>query len=518
MRGSDSMRLLVLAAFTLLLPAPAFAGWYEASTDHFVVYANMDPELLRDYATRLERFDRAMRVVRDMPDRPIGKANRLTVYLVDNADIVAKAYGSTEVAGFYQPRAGETFAVSLIGERSRRGSYDRQLTVLFHEYTHHFLFASWPNAAYPLWFSEGYADFAATAQFASDGTLNFGVPDPYHLNNLEYLRSSTLSVPILVGTEDGKIASTATYELYARGWLLVHYLQFDPARKGQLTTYLKAINAGTAPAVAARVAFGDVRTLERELEKYRQRKTFARLALKPAALAIGPVQLRPLDRGEAATMLARIRVKSGRNRTLLETAERARSAAKGHPMSASAQVVLAEAEFDVGNFDAAEAAADLALAANPTSLEAMLYKGRAQMARATKTKSTDAAAWKEIRRWYSAANRIDPDDPRPLMLFYMSFDAASTTPTANAIKGLEYAFGLAPQDQNLRMLVARQLISDHKAADAINTLRPIAYNPHGGGLAKLVGEVITLLDKGDTNAALARWDGAPDPAKSKNDD
>ena len=54
------MRLL-LGLAALAVAAPAHADWYQASSKHFIIYADESPKLLEDFATRLERFDQAVR-------------------------------------------------------------------------------------------------------------------------------------------------------------------------------------------------------------------------------------------------------------------------------------------------------------------------------------------------------------------------------------------------------------------------------------------------------------------------
>ena len=123
----------------------------------------------------------------------------------------------------------------------------------------------------------------------------------------------------------------------------------------------------------------------------------------------------------------------------------ARKLAAPFPNDPGAQDALAEAEFDNGNDDLAEAAADRALAANPKDRVAMMYKGRSRMRRASKAKVTDPAVWKDARGWFIKANHVENDDAAPLMFFYLSFEAEGQKPTANAVKGLEYAFQMRPR-------------------------------------------------------------------------
>jgi tetratricopeptide (TPR) repeat protein len=171
-----------------------------------------------------------------------------------------------------------------------------------------------------------------------------------------------------------------------------------------------------------------------------------------------------------------------------------------------AQVTLAEAAFDAGAYAEAEAAADRALAADPKSVEALIYKGRVRMALAAQDKSSTAATWRGVRKWFLAANGIENDDPEPLMLFYSSFLAAGEKPTANATLGLEQALGLAPQDSSLRWMLALQKLRDGKGADARRALAPVAFDPHGGKAAKAAAAIIAKLDADGAAAALEAWE------------
>ena len=59
-----------------------------------------------------------------------------------------------------------------------------------------------------------------------------------------------------------------------------------------------------------------------------------------------------------------------------------RRAAEPFADHALAQAVLAEAEYDAGNYAEAEAAADRSIAADASSRYGLLYQGMARMARA----------------------------------------------------------------------------------------------------------------------------------------
>jgi Flp pilus assembly protein TadD len=328
---------------------------------------------------------------------------------------------------------------------------------------------------------------------------------------------SPLPIELLFDPTRRKLSQTewgAT--IYGRGWLLTHYLTFDSKRSGQLTAYLNAINSGKGSLEAAQAAFGDLKLLDRELKAYLARKMIPYLPMKAELLTIQPVAIRTLRPGESAIMDLRMRSHVG---VTAEDAGRVardmRKAAAAWPDDPSVQAALAEAEFDSGNLDAAEAAAARAIAADPKNVHALIYRAMVAFERAKAPGAGGEAAWKAVRRLIVQANRADPNHPRPLILYYRSFAEQGSAPTKLAVEGLLQAFALAPQDPGLRMNAARQLLVDGKASEARRALAPIAYDPHGGTFGQAVAAVIAKLDSSGAKAALEAWDAATKGAEKK---
>ena len=59
----------LLATAAVLQAGTAHAAWNEAISKHFHVYADESPDDIRAFATKLERFDAAVREARGKPDR-----------------------------------------------------------------------------------------------------------------------------------------------------------------------------------------------------------------------------------------------------------------------------------------------------------------------------------------------------------------------------------------------------------------------------------------------------------------
>lgn len=495
-------RALFLALF--LVAAPARAEWWEAKTEHFIVDSQSSAEDAKAFATRLERFDMALRSMQNTRFAPItSDSQRLTVFRFGKIDDIGRLAGSEGIAGFYIPRLGGSVAFtparneiperSLI-RRDSRTDLDPQ-SVLFHEYTHHFMFQNF-SAAYPSWYVEGFAETAATIDLHPDGSFHVGNPPQYRSDML--LNGGMLVSASNMLTNTDKPDFFDVYGHYTVGWLLNHYLSFDPSRPGQLTTYLRLINSGTDAAVAARQAFGDLRKLDSDLIHYIARGKLGGADVRPANYVPPTVVLRRLSADEEAVMWVKIRSKRGvTHKSAPNVASDARAVVAKFPHSFPVQLAASEAELDAEHFTEAEALADQALALAPNSVEALLFKGRILLERAKNDPGQLAAA----RPWFAKAYAADPKHPGPLYYNYLTYYRAGGTIPESALIGLERAFGYAPFDAELREVLARQLLTEKKGDLARTVLLPLAVSPHESKLAKKMREVVDLIAAQKVDAA-----------------
>lgn len=493
------MRLrALLAMLTLSAAAPAAAAWQEASSKHFLVYSDDRPERVREFAAKLERFDAAMRVLRVVPDREVSPNARVTVYVLPDTGAVQRLIGERNVAGFYVPRASQSVAFV---PRSGGSLNISALTVLLHEYAHHFTFANWGNAVLPAWLVEGFAEYHSAAGFREDGGVSLG--GAAKARGYGLLDDDVMPMQRLLTTSPAGLTSDQTAVFYARAWLLTHYLTSDTERRRQLGRYLTAINAGKTAADAA-AELGKAGELDQALNAYARRGYVTAFLIPGKSLSPPAVAVRALTAGEAAVMPARILSVRGVDRkTAAGVVERMRRLAAPFPADAGAQNALAEAEYDAGDYAAAAVAAQRALAADPKSVHAMMYAGLSAVATIARDTSTGPDRWRAARAWYTRANRADTEYAWPLQMFYFSFAAARQEPTANAQAGLIYARELAPFDAGLGMTAAYVLLRQDKPRDAATVLKPIAYNVHGGTMAAVAAKVLAAIDAGGSKAALA---------------
>ncbi|QNM82783.1 hypothetical protein H8M03_12495 [Sphingomonas sabuli] len=491
--------LAVLASAAASVPAAA-AQWYQASTPHFLIYSDQRPRDLESFAARLEKFDGAVRAVRDMPDPPVGNSGKVTIFFLDDADDVARlaADKSSTTVGFYIPRASGS--VAFVPKRTA-GRDDMADVVFFHEYAHHLMLQN-SDAPFPPWFVEGFAEFFSTAEITKDGSVQLGRPANHRVVGLFNLQKPPIEE--LLGATFKQRTVEDEERFYSRGWALTHFLAFDPARKGQVTKYVHGIMNGQEPLAAARAAFGDLAQLDRELDRYLRRNRFDYVTVSGAPVAVDQPVMRPLTPGQAAMMPAMIRSARGvDSKTAQQVLIMARKAGSGFASDPAVQVALAEAEIDAGNYAEAAAAAERAIAADPNSYLGYMYRARAEMERDVAGKPRD---WTGIRNALLKANKIDPEAAEPLRLFYESFPRAGQAPTRNAIDGMLYAQVLAPQDPGLRLSAVFLLIQEEKLAEARKLLGPIAYSPHGGSMRDKARLAMTALAANNGKAALDALD------------
>lgn len=509
------MRRVLPGLLLLLVSVAARADWHEATSAHFVVYADDTPDNVRAIAERLERFDKGMRLLRNVPDRSVRAAARVTIFVVRDTDEVQQ-YAGRNVAGFIRPSAAGSTA--FIPRRANAGNLS-PMNVLQHEYAHHFMFSSWPSVVFPSWYIEGFAEFHATASFRADGSIVFGARPEYRDYGVGL--GGKLPLRQLLQPRPADLTPLQMHVLYSRGWLLTHYLSLGkPERLPQLAAYLTALNEGKSPDQAIS-AFGDLSDLD--LDGYLKERVLKARAFDARSLGTAAITVRALRPGEAAIMPARLRSTGGvTQKSAPEVAAQARRLAAPHLDDIAVQLELAEAEFDAGNHDASRAAAEQALALDPRSVRALLYAGMARMGKARKDKRDDAAEWRAIRQLFLDANRIDPYDPQPLVLLHESYQGGPLAVPRGVKDGLVAAYGLAPFDPELRIKAARVFLEDGRLPLARQALAPVANLADEDEEVNVAARTLEALDSSGSEAAIRALDAAlqeqADKARAKEDE
>lgn len=484
--------VLMLAAW----PSMAQAVWREASSAHFVVYAEDNEKDLRAFTLELERFHSALELVTGEKIAAPSPSNRVTIYVVANQRQVGSLYGEGGrfIGGFYIPRAGASIAIVPHIRDGLGSQLDDSMITLLHEYTHHFVIST-STFPIPRWLSEGGAEFFAAASFEKDGTVGIGRPANHRAAELFMLAEMPME-QLFDDTLYFQKRRSGYDSYYGWAWLLYHYLTFAPERQGQFTKYIAALGKGLPSLEAAREGFGDLKQLDRDLSKYLKARSMSYLKLKPEMLSTGAIEVRALSAGAGEMMPVRIRSKVGVTREMAaEELPDARKIAARFPGDPFVLAALAEAEHDAGNYAESIAAADAAIAADPKEVNAYVQKGYSLFALAEEADDAEAA-YKKAMAPLVALNRIENDHPLPLIYFFQSYVARGEEPPELALDGLDRASQLAPFDRGLMMTLAMELLRRGHLAQARSNLAPIAFDPHAGGAGRVAQALMTRLDAG----------------------
>jgi len=493
--------LVTAAALALGCSGTAHADWMQASSPHFVIYANDSAQDITTFSEELELYHHAMEEVTGVHPADPSPSNRVTVFVVKDERSVQKLYGANSqyVGGFYEPRAGGSIAI-VPQIQLLKGPQAYSMISLLHEYAHHFLIS---NSSFPTprWMGEGSAEFFASAEFPREGGIKTGMPANHRAGELFYAKDVKVS-QLLDPTSYDEGAHKGYDAFYGKSWLLYHYLVLGGTRPGQLHKYVTLMAKGESSQQAGREAFGDVDQLERELDRYLNSSKLTSFVFAPGKLPATHVDVRALGPGEAAAMPLLIRSRRGVTRdqaTALVTEVRTLAAA--YPKDPAVLTELAEAEHDAGNDAASIAAADAALALDPKRVNAYVQKGYSLFREAEDAAGDKDAAYKKAMVPFIALNKLENDNPLPLIYYFRSFAERGAKPPEQAVLGMMRAAELAPYDLALRLNLAEYQITAGDYAAARSNLVPIAFDPHGSPMSAGARTLVERIDSGKPPSA-----------------
>lgn len=259
-----------------------------------------------------------------------------------------------------------------------------------------------------------------------------------------------------------------------------------PRGGDQINVYTNAINAGTDPRQAATDAFGDLALLDKDLNRYIESRLSYRTTREAVPVSTN-IRIAPLSADEDAVVMARLERLNARGDAarLTKARDTLRKLAAAQPANADVQFELAAAEWDIDSdkrdLAAMQAALDKVLAARPDHVRANVLLGRLKLYQLREKGEDDAAAWRAARKPIQLANRTDPDDAVPLYAYFDSFLAEGKRPSEMAIKALERAFVLTPENIEMRVAYAFALANQGEFEPALRLARTVAFDPHDNG-------------------------------------
>lgn len=504
----------VIGGMLAWMGSSAHAEWRRYETAHFLIYSQAGDKKATERAAGLEKIDGLLRKVTGLSSdvQPV----KVRIYELNDEGQVEAAYGGNAegVGGFYSSNILGPFAVTLrrhiVGDADFTPEY-----VLHHEYTHHFMLQYFP-AEYPGWYSEGFAELIGASKLMDDGRIAYGFPDRYRGG---YIALEWEPLQQLLTSPPDKLPP---YDVYGQGWAMTHFFTFTKGRSQQLEQYLGALAAGKTRADAAKV-FGDLNALNGEAHAYLLRGSFVSPLLTVPIQQPVVQKVTPVSAAEAAMIPETVAFKDYdlrfikkdsdrqqeiRRRTAL--IDRIRTKASQYPNEPYALYLLAEAENLSGTPAAAEAAVDRLLAIQPNHVRGLVRKSLLLSDAAGKL-SGQARLGKaaQARGFAVSANKADPDEPLTYVAYYQSFRSAGVKSPQDAVGGLEAAVEKLPDDTHVRRMLVEEYADEHRWRAAIQTLGPIANDPHESPLRAEAQQRMAQLQarlkaEGGSSAAAAK--------------
>jgi tetratricopeptide (TPR) repeat protein len=273
------MLLRSVLAFLLVAASAALAAtrddpWVEVRAPHFVVISNSSNRQARHVAAGFERmravfhnkFPKA-RVDASSPIIVLAVKDRKSFQALEPQAYLAK--GQLDLTGLFLRTPEKNYVLMRLDVEG-----EHPYATIYHEYTH--FITSHDQQWMPPWLNEGLAEFYQTTEI-KDKEVQLGRPS---VENILILRQNKLLPLATLFSVDRNSPyyheENKASMFYAESWALTHYLEFKDRREhtSRLEQYVSLVSNKVDPVTAAVTAFGDLKSLEKNLNDYIAQPTF----------------------------------------------------------------------------------------------------------------------------------------------------------------------------------------------------------------------------------------------------
>lgn len=291
-------------AALLLFPAVSRADkpqtWTEVRSPHFVVITNASAKQGRRVAEQFEQERGVFRVV--FPGLRVDPGVPIVIVAAKDEQTMREL-----LPAFWEEKGHTHPGGQFVGNEDKKymalqldAVGDSPYEILYHEYVHLLMRLNFQQVS--AWSNEGMAEFYGHMTI-SDKEVTLGNPSVSHLRRLQ--ENKLLPFDVLFKADEHSPyynEKEKSSVFYAEAWALTHMVMLgDPARRGQMATYLELVSRGDTDAMeAARQAFGDLAELSKQLERYTQQGMYTALRIKyPVQLADKDFPARELTPAES---------------------------------------------------------------------------------------------------------------------------------------------------------------------------------------------------------------------------
>ena len=476
-------RLLGLLALGIALGSPG-AGvaegrpslldgeWVAVQSPNFSAISRLGERRTIELVRELELF-RELAFMLTTIESDASPIHNEIILLKRQSDLVRLGVEDREILGLFVPGIRSNLIVMAGSSRDKQH-------ILQHEYVH-FLVGLTTGRNYPMWFSEGFAEFMASSRVRND-RMTFGDVPAMRIESLEYGQWVPFR-KLLDRSEVLELGRREAAMLYAQSWLLVHYLQLgrsDRSLQADMSTYVGLLEQGVPDIQAFEQGFElRVKSLRKLLVKYAGSRSMRGYSVPIERLDRGiEPKARTIDESEVAVALARAMM-----HLQGEASEEAyvRRALAATPDSARALATSGVSLGRRGKPGEALSHLEKALEAAPEDPEVVLdmanfWLARAQTEEASEEERTEWLA--TARRYFVRAWKLDDTKPEVYAMYGRSFLIDGSDPD-RALETLGEAARLLPSNLEVRYDLA---LAHARAGDGMKALElagSIAASGHG---------------------------------------
>jgi TonB family protein len=445
-------RVVAVASFGILALLPCDArrdAWVEVRSPNFIVVSNAGDAAARRSALQFEEiravFRQSLMIASSHPT-PV-----VTVLAVADEASMRKLLPEYWVKDHAHPSGLYADYVNLFFaavELDAHGASPFQ--TFYHEYFHTITVPYFPDL--PVWLSEGLAEFYGHTEI-DEKHVRMGQSDPELLAQLRDRTLIPLNVLFAVDTSSPYYnEADKTSLFYAESWALTHYLMLGDhaTHASMLKAYLEKLDQGNKPDEAERLAFGDLKKLQFDLQAYVHNGGLPYLKVTSPKIDEGELNVRHISEAEACAYrggFAAVRGQAAVATAALEEALRL------DPKLVRAYQYLGVTQFLTGQREPALEFTSKAIALDPGNSFTHYFRAFVDTS-SLGTMLNDPRVEGDLRQ----AIELTPDFVPPYALLAVYF-AAGNRNLPEALAFAEKAVALEPGSSEYQLALARVLAS-----------------------------------------------------------
>lgn len=471
-----SPSVLIFLSLAILCSTPATSeDWREYRSDTIITFSNLPKHEVIELIKDAERAGPYLAAItgKQAYKSPLP----VTMYLYRNQAEFRDVIGTRQILGVYRATLdggrAATVGAKPIDPRKLGG---RQ--VVLHEFAHHYL-AQVSPLNYPIWYVEGFADLMSTIVYGRN-KVRIGAPLVPRIAPLND-RKSWVDLHVIMNTKDPDIGKSGDWlgrdRFYGQSWLLAHMIQLHPDLQANRDAFLERVSSGLSPNEAIETSFSMTpKHLESLYTNYWKggRLPFVEFATQTYSEPTITIRTLSDDQSKAIHWRAQLDFAESRERYAELILDMHDALIKRD--NPELRILFSEALLAFERPDRAREQIDKVFAENPNLTAAKFIKERINIDIAIRRLEALGEAaikdydFKSIKNNLQALLVEDPMDAHVLYMMGLAYFIDPESENGRSTDYINQALMLLPQNNEVRLMLAKSLARDKNLAAACSHL------------------------------------------------